>query len=343
MNFYELLQNLVENQLSQHEALDELFRVWSDNGKKRGDAQAAVAGDLLAQMNNGRSLSRALSRWVPSEEAALIAAGEKTGNLVSALEDVKRVLIAKQRISTALKTALIYPMMLCFPLCYLLYTVATELVPSMARVSDPEAWTGAGYALYVMSNLVISFGMPFVLLLLASAVVVFYSLPRWTGGLRVTFDRLPFYTLYRRVQGSTFLLNMAVMMRANVSVHDALDILDGFSNPWMRERIQGALYGLRQGKNLGVSLENAGHSFPDKESIQFVRILASRNGFAESINRYSSRWLERSIKDVERSASLARNLMIALIGVVMAVVVIGGQDIQSNFETMATKQTNSVR
>ena len=343
INFYELLQNLIENKLNTHEALDELYAVWSENGKKKGSALAAIAADLLAKMSNGKTLSRALARWVPFEEAALIAAGEKTGRLVTALDDVKRILVAKQRIGAAVKSALIYPAILCLPLCYLLYIVANELVPSMAKVSPPETWTGAGYLLFAMSDAVTKFGVPFVCFMLALTTLGFYSLPRWTGGARITFDRFPFYSLYRKVQGSTFLLNLAVMMRANISVHEALNILDGFSNPWMKERLQGALYGLRQGQNLGEALGNAGHNFPDKESIQFVRILASRNGFADSINRYSNRWLEQSIKSVEKSATTIRNMMIVLIGVVMAVVLLGGQDLQSNFEMMATKQATSIR
>lgn len=343
INFYELLQNLVENKLNTHEALDELYKVWSENGKNRGSALATVAADLLAKMSNGQPLSRALANWVPFEEAALIAAGEKTGRLVIALEDAKRILIAKQRIGAAVKSALIYPAMLCLPLCYLLYIVANELVPSMARVSPPDTWTGAGYLLYAMSSAVTDFGLAFICLVLAIIVLAFFSLSRWTGGIRIAFDKLPLYSLYRKVQGSTFLLNLAVMMRANISVHEALNILDGFSTPWMKERLQGALYGLRQGKNLGEALENAGHSFPDKESIQFVRILASRNGFADSINRYSNRWLEQSITSVEKSATMIRNVLIVLIGLVMAVVLIGGQDLQSNFESMATKETTSIR
>jgi type II secretory pathway component PulF len=132
------------------------------------------------------------------------------------------------------------------------------------------------------------------------------------------------------------------MMRAGISLYDALKLLHQYANPYMRERIQGAMYGIRQGANLGVALGNAGHGFPDKRAIQFIRILASREGFSESINKYSERWLMASIKRIEMLATVSLNSMLIVIGLVMALVVMGTQGMTADFEKSANHATQKL-
>jgi type II secretory pathway component PulF len=343
INFYEGFQNLVENGLSVGESLKELYKVWSSDGKKPETPLAMITRDLLIQLSNGTSLSRALARWVPFEEASLLAAGEQKGRLVEAFNDVVRVITAKQEINSAIFKAVMYPMFLCLPLGVLLWIISSKLVPRMARTSDPESWTGGAYLLYRLADFLMSYGIALVLLLIAAAILVVASLPRLTGRARILLDRGPFYSTYRMIHGSTFLLNLSVMMRANIGIYGSLEILREYANPWMKERIDGALYGIRLGTNLGVALENAGHHFPDKKAIQFIRILAEREGFSESIHRYSQRWLTTSIKRVQRLAVVSLTSMLLLIGGVQALVVIGTQGMQSSFEQSASRAQSHIK
>lgn len=343
IGFYEGFQNLVENGLSVNDALKELHKVWSDDGKSLDAPLAIVTRDLLVQLSNGTPLSRALSRWVPYEEASLIAAGEQAARLVEACDDVVRVIIAKQQIIGAVATAVVYPAFLCIPLSFLLWIVSVKMVPAMARISPPDSWSGASYVLYQLASFITDFGIGMIFLLVALAAVFVMSLPRWTGSVRMVFDRGPFYSTYRMIHGSTFLLNLAVMMRANIPLYQALEMLGEYSNAWLRERISGALYGIRMGSNLGVALENAGHNFPDKKAIQFIRILAAREGFSHSINRYAERWLTASIKRIQFIARLSLTTMIILIGCVMGLVVLGTQDMQNNLEQSANRASSAVR
>lgn len=342
IEFYEGLQSLLENRVNVTLALQELYGIWSENGKSKKAALALICQDLGIQVSNGTSLSRALSRWAPYEEVSLIASGEQSGNVAGAFDDAIRVITAKQQIRSALG-ALVYPALLVFPLATVLWVISTEMIPKMAKTSDPNLWTGSAYALYLLASFVTNYGIPFICLLVIITIVVIYSLPRLRGRVRIFLDRLPIYSTYRMVHGSTFLVNLAVMMRAGQKLRDSLELVDEYANSWMKERIEGALYGIRQGANLGIALENAGHNFPDKRAIQYIRILASRDGFSESLNRYSERWLATSIKRIERSAQIARNLFLVLLGLVMALVVLGTQESQSNFDKSVNQATQSMQ
>jgi len=331
--FYEGFQNLVENGISPNDALKELNQIWSHGGKKPNEPLAIVTRDLMIQLRDGLPLSRALARWVPYEEASLLAAGERgAAGLSQACEDVVRVIEAKQQIRGAVTSAVAYPAFLMVPLGVLLWMVAHKLIPKMAQVSNPEHWTGNAYALYWLAGLVTDYGVLGVCLLLILIIAFTFSLPRWTGPSRRMFDRAPFYATYRMVHGSTFLLNLAVMMRANIPPDAALMVLSEYASPWLKERIGAARHGLTLGSNLGVALENAGHGFPDKKAIQFVRILATREGFPEALNRYSNRWLTSSIKQLQQFSKVMFTVSLLTIGGVMALIMTGTQDLQSNFE-----------
>jgi type II secretory pathway component PulF len=342
IEFYETLQILIENRVSINDALKELYSVWSNNGKSKSAALAVVTHDLMQQLSNGAKLSSAIARWAPYEEVSLIAAGEKAGRLVAAFDDAVRVITAKQKIRSALMKATVYPTFLGIPLVILLWIISTKMVPSMARQSDPAGWSGAAYGLYLLSSFVTNYGVAAICLLVGLAIAIVFSFSRLTGSIRIYLDKWPFYSTYRMIHGSTFLLNLAVMMRAGISLYDALKLLHQYANPYMRERIQGAMYGIRQGANLGVALGNAGHGFPDKRAIQFIRILASREGFSESINKYSERWLMASIKRIEMLATVSLNSMLIVIGLVMALVVMGTQGMTADFEKSANHATQKL-
>lgn len=342
IDFYEGFQNLVENGMSVNDSLKELHKIWSVGGKRNGEPLAIVTRDLMIQLSNGTPLSRALSRWVPYEEASLLAAGEQGARLVQSCDDIVRVITAKQQIFGAVTSAVVYPAFLSVPLSMVLWLVATKLVPPMARVSPPENWTGAAATLYQLANFVTGYGAFTVVALLVLIVAFVWSLPRWTGSVRMIFDRGPFYSTYRMVHGSTFLLNLAVMMRANIAPYVALEMLGEYANPWLKERIRGALYGIRMGSNLGVALDDAGHNFPDKKAIQFIRILAAREGFSGAINNYSERWLKTSIKSIQRMAKISFSVAILLLGAAMALIVVGTQDMQNSFEQSVNKTASKV-
>lgn len=343
IEFYEGFQNLVENGIKSHDALQELNSIWSYHGKKPDEPLAIVTRDLMVQLTNGTPLSRALSRWVPYEEASLLAAGEKGARLVQACDDIIRVITAKQQISGAVASAIVYPTFLSVPLSMLLWMVATKLVPPMSRTSSPESWEGTAWLLYQLANFVTNFGLFTVALLLVLIGGFVYSLPRWRGTTRAWFDKGPFYSTYRVVHGSTFLLNLAVMMRANIQPYVALELLAEYASPWLREKIQGAIYGIRMGSNLGIALDDAGHNFPDKKAIQFIKILAARDGFEEAINNYSERWLKASIKRIQLTARVSFISSLLTIGVVMALVVTGTQEMQSNFETTINRSASKIQ
>lgn len=329
LQFYESMSTLLENGVLLNDAVRELYGIYSDGGKQKHHPIALACREASMGVSNGKVLAEAMSNWLPSQERALIDAGQESGDLISALNDCVRLVEARGKILASVVSATVYPLLLWALMAYLLGIISYRMVPNMVRMSDPRYWTGTAAVLYEISNFVTGPGIYVLIALVLLVIVIFWSMPHYTGPGRVAFDRMPPWSIYRTLHGTTFLLNVAVMLRAGIKPYDSLPMLSRTASRWLKQRIEATRYGVGLGQNFGQALKNAGHEFPDKQAIQFLCVLASRKGFAEASMRFSSRWLDNSLKQVAMAASLIRNISILLIGAMMILVLLGSYEMEA--------------
>lgn len=334
VKFYETLAILMESGVLLNDAFREIYMAESDDGEKPRSAKALIVGHCMVSIADGRPLSHALAPWVSPEESALLSAGERSGRLVDdrdgpgAFSQAINVISAKQEIVGAVATATVYPSVLAALTVYLLSNISGELVPKLSRTTNPEQWTGAASLLYQMSEFIRNHGAELLVVVLLLVASVFLSLPYLCGAIRVRLDRFPPWSVYRMLHGATFLLSVAALLRAGIKMQDALTQLANNASPWLRERIEGARHGIAVGQTLGVALKEAGHGFPDRDTVRLMVILSGRHGFEETIAAQSERWMKDSIKKIQGTAkaSLAAGLMV--IGALMLFVLSGIGGIQ---------------
>jgi len=322
-DFYVKLSRLLANGVLLKVALQKLYAATTQDGKKTRHAEAVVLRDCLATVDAGRPLSHALARWTKPDESGLIAAGEQSGNLRQAFADAIGIVKAKRRITGAVLLATVYPTFLLGLGCVLLHMISTKLVPKLVKVAPPENWEGAAALLYAIATYVNRFGLVTLILLLALVGVIVATLPHFKGPLRVYADRLPPWSIYRMLHGSTWLKNVAALVQAGIQLQDALAMLGSNASPWLKERTNAALYGIRMGANLGVALERSGYQFPDKDAVSFLAVMASTDGFDDAINTYADEWMNESVTKVQLTATAMLGLGILAIGVLMLIVVAG--------------------
>ena len=147
---------------------------------------------------------------------------------------------AQARIRATIWQALLYPSALSAMMVFLLCIVAHRMVPSLARLSDPVTDRPARHA-QRHCQLRHRTGIYVLVAVITLTVVVIVTLPtyRWKG--RVWLDRtLPPWSIYRMLQGTTFLLNMAVMLNAGIRPYDSLASMIKISPPWLKQRLEAA-------------------------------------------------------------------------------------------------------
>jgi type II secretory pathway component PulF len=326
---YVLLAFMLENNNKMDESLKELYGIYSKDGKRPGSPGAVFLYEALQRTKEGRPFNEAISRYVSPEEASIIAAGERAGRLREAFEYAIDRLDKHKQIGRAVRGGLTYPAFLLGILVVLLYVVSYKLMPALAGTVDLSMLSGPLKYLSWVANFVTHHG-PYV----AVALAVFcawaaWSLPRLTGPLRYRLEKLPPWSVYRAMQGSSFLLNVGVMLRSGTPLLSILTLLNKNATPYMRERIGAFIHGTNAGLNLGEAMRRSELDFPDETAVRLIRVFASRDHFDTALDRFAKQWAESTVDRIKKAMSGVFNVAIIAVGALVLLVVLSMADIQS--------------
>jgi type II secretory pathway component PulF len=335
LRVYRKIATMLANGLPLLRILDDLYLRASLQGQKPSQPLAIALSEWKRSVQNGRTLAEGMRDWVPRAEQLVILAAEQSGRLESGLGAVVDVVQAARRIRASIAGGAAYPVLLLAIVLTYVYLFGTVVVPEFARVSDPARWRGAGHALHLMSTWVRDWMPYLVLLLTAVAIAFFLSLPRWRGNTRLLADRLPPYSLYRMVQGSGFLFAFSALLSAGITVEKSLLRLCECADPWLRERLEGTLLGVKSGLNCGEALKNAGYGFPSREIVDDLCIHAEYRGFPEVLRMVADEWLEEGVAHVSRQMKVLNGFAIGLLALAIAFLVSGMFSIQQHVGSAA--------
>lgn len=100
--------------------------------------------------------------------------------------------------------------------------------------------------------------------------------------------------------GSGFMVSVGSMIKSGMAIPAILRMLRRGASPWYVERLSRASYHVNNGRNLGEALHQAGHNFPDVETVQDLRAYASLTGFDDTLDKLGTEWLEEFIEKVQQ-------------------------------------------
>ena len=304
-------------------ALTDMYEIYSDDGRKPRNKIALILKEILSGMAAGFSFAESLGPYLPEGEFFLISAGEKSSYLKESMTQAIRLIKGKQRLGAAMKKAFVYNTFLSLMMAAVLVVAAYYLIPQSMIMIKPEQLTGFAYATYAMSQFVVNYGIYALVVILAVIYLVRWAQPNYIGRHRVFLDNFWPFSLYRTVNGATFLVSLSSLMQANVQTGDALKELAEHASPYIKQRILAARSGLHQGEGLGSSLHLSGYKFPDPQAIRHLRILGSKSGVETAISQFADDWLEETISKTDTAADIAKNVGMILI-FLLAGTVIGG-------------------
>lgn len=291
--------------------------------RKAGDPISVAIDDWLRKMNNGASLSDAIKIWVPSEEFMLIVASERSGMLESGLTSVVKISKAKAAISAAVYGGVLYPGFLILLAFAMMHMFSTKIVPSFAKAARSDAWIGMARAAVDVASFMQSYLVWFLVAFVLVVILFLVSLPSWDSPLRTKLDSYPPYSIFRIMQGSSWLIALASLVEAGERIEDAVVLLAEGTSTWARVRMNAALKGLRAGKNIGVALDKSGYGFPDREIISDIQLYSTKSGFDEALRIIGNDWVAESVEQISRLMKVVFMFALVLAGSVIIFVVSG--------------------
>jgi type II secretory pathway component PulF len=334
LRLYRKIAKMLENGLPLLKILEELHDRAAQNGLKPNEPLAIVIDDCRRMVQNGRLLSEGLAYWIPKSEQMIIMAGEQSGRLNVTLAAVIEVVQAGKKIKSVIIAGVSYPIIIFSLIIVYVYVFGTRVIPQFTKIVDPTNWHGAARSLFVMSQVVQHWIFQIVFCALTIIAVLLFSMPRWRGNLRVVFDRFAPFSIYRLIVGSGFLMAFSALQFAGITVEKSLMRLSDMADPWLRERLDGALLGVKSGLNCGEALRNAGYGFPSDDVVDDLCVYAEYKGFADALKILADEWMDEGVETVALQMKVLNGFAIVSMAIVIGWLIAGFFGIQQEIAAM---------
>lgn len=332
---YEKLIDLLHNNIKLTDALDICWQHASYDGKKPTRVAAIAIDTWRTRVRDGEKLGDAMQGWIPDSDRMVIKAGEEAGKVEEALRNALKIQEGMSKIRGAIWGGVAYPLVLLAAVVGFLVIFGVMVVPAFDSVYPRSKWIGAGASMAFLSDFVNIWLMPLLLACFACILICIWSMPRWTGRLRVSADKAPPFSLYRMSVGVGFMLTVSAMTKANVTFTDTLRALLRDANPWYRERLSRALQLMNNGRNLGEALYQSGHSFPDAEAVLDLRAFAGLAGFEVRMQKMGEKWIDMSVVRVQNQMKVFSYTALVLMAFVIGWLGAGLQSVLSQIQSGA--------
>ena len=323
--FYDMLiENLREDNGSPLEVLIELYVRHLSRRGMTGRATAEVLTALHDEMHDhSQSFARSIRPLISVPEFAIIDAGEKGGELPSALESL---ISQRERINRMNWAYLKVFGLIAFYAVMIfgtIYFMAIETVPMLvpfAHMMSRRPNTSQVFLLG-LTGWVQSTGPIWVVsVVLLLAAVILASLSRVTGKTRLYLEYLPPWSTYRATQGYIWLSTFLILVRAGVAETQVLQDQIQHASPWLRERLV-RIENLMSTHALllPAALVESGLNFPSPGMVDEIAI---RWGGKQSGDDRLAKASERWANGIERAA-LNRAQTVQYVGLLLVWIVTG--------------------
>ncbi len=327
LKLYRKIASLMKNRFSLMDALDMLHDTASNGGKNPGEPLAIAIASWGRALNNGKTFSDALKGWAPARERLMLSVGD-VSDLESALLNLIKVTEGSTKMIRPIVGAIAYPSFLVMMSVLIIYAIGVYMVPPMIDAAPNVVWRGMARDLVNLSDWIKdNWAIAFASLPIAMAII-YFTIGIWTGKIRVYFDAVPPWSLYKVFTGISWLLALSALVKGGTPVSTAMRALRRDANRYLRERIDKTLVFINNGDNLGQALDKTGLKFPDPEIIGDLKIYSELDNFEEALDNLANDWLEESVYMIEEKAGLLNMVALLSIGAVIAWAVMGTFEMQ---------------
>ncbi|MCY3874170.1 MAG: hypothetical protein OXF88_07755 [Rhodobacteraceae bacterium] len=308
---WRMISDLLDSGMELNRALPLVADINGSGNRKLQD----ILGRLRAALRTD-SFARSVARYVPESEAMLFSRFGSASD-ASIFRAAARLSSVDEKIAKAIRQALMWPAFLFLLVFVLLYSLGSNLFPTMATLAPVSDWPPASRlvaatAIWIANNVHI----------VAASVLAAGAAWKWvernhTGPGRAWLDRIPPFSLYRLRTGATFTFVLIENARVGHEINRAFLLnLANSLPPYSRSRIL-AIAEWSDRTNIGSAAIAAGHEFPDPELNLVLRAYAGQRDWVPRFSQYANTWLDRLEEKVETMVKLLRiGLLIVAAGII---------------------------
>ncbi|PKC36298.1 conjugal transfer protein [Pantoea ananatis 15320] len=324
IELYDEFRQYLLDKITADVIFDKLIANYTRRGKKPKHPMAQILRECAGNMSGGLGLADSLRDWLPDQEVSIIDSCNLAGKAADGFMSAADIASGTGRMGKSLKVTFMATAWVIMLLLGVLSVFCIMLVPAVIQVVPLSQWNGMQTGVYYLYLLLTDYGLP--VLVIAAAVVwyIWRSLHRLTGRVRFFLDRFPPWSVYRRMQGASFILNMNAMLSAGIPMEQAVRSMnDATRSAWLKERLDALEKALSGGEtNLGQALDVCGYDFPDERAIIKMQTLFETGNKEGSLKRFADLWLNRTVEDVERTGERIRLWSLVIGGILISALIL---------------------
>jgi len=319
LEIYDEFRQYLLDGRSAEDAYQKLIDNYSRRGKKPGDAIAQILTECSENLGAGFNLGDSLREWIPDQELSIIESCDLAGRPENGFLNAISIAHGTGRLKGAVKATIGQTGYLMLLTISVIVMFCMMLVPVIQQAVPLSQWNGPQTAVYYFYLLLRDWWLALILGLVGIIAIIVYSLPRLTGPLRFFLDRFPPWSVYQRIHGAAFIMNVNAMDAAEIPMERAVaNMKQSTRSAWLYERLEALERAIAAGEeNLGQALDSTGFEFPGDRAIIKMQSLFETKNSEGSLKRFADTWLESTVKSVEQTGERMRIASMLLCGVVV--------------------------
>jgi type II secretory pathway component PulF len=311
LDFYDIVATYLDRSVRQPEALAEIRAIEIERRTRflywTRPLATAIPYWLFKILDRGENFGAVMAEWLPHDEAMIFAAMAEAGLTGAGLRDLAKLSARQTAWKKSLRRAL-FPLLGASAMFVVgFWYLSNSLFPTLfSALPQGVVLEGPAASLKATSDFFASFGPYLLGAITVLPLAISRLLPVWTGSVRKFVDELPLFSLYKSWTGLGFLLSLSSLLKAGVSLRDALETLERRSPPYTAERLRAVL--LRDDAYLGEALAESGYGWPDARTIKLIRhfIVSDRPGNAlAQLAETSTERLDTSLRQLSTAITYA--------------------------------------
>ena len=321
--FFTMLNWMLESGMSLHEALINV-RDTSINKSLRNLARTAAD-----EVRKGATLSSAVRKTNQFDEALVeqITAGEESGTINNSLNRIVAQMEREIEFKGKIKSAMMYPIIICVVMVIVLWVLMTVVVPSLANTL-----VSMGGELPLITKIVIGVSnlmadaTPYIILSIILSVIA-YRIAVKNDKIKLRIDtyklRIPVIgAMLEKIELSRFCSNLSAMQKSGITLVSSLKIVKAaIKNQRIASYVEKACTLVEiSGMNLSTALSKAG-TFPSM-MLQLIEVGIESGQISEVLDRISMQYEKETDVSLKRITSLIEPIMIVVVGLLAGVVVV---------------------
>ena len=323
LEFFTMLRFMLEAGMSLHESLINIRDTGMNKSLKN------LSGKMADSVRRGSTLSVAALNSGQFDNATVeqLKASEESGSILDTLSRLMKQYEREIEFKGKIKSAMMYPIIICVVMIVVLWVMMTVVVPSLA-----DTLVSMGGELPLITKIVIGVSnsmaasTPYLIAFVVLAVIA-YKIAIRNESVKLFVDtqklRIPIVgSMLEKIELSKFCRNLSAMQKSGITLVSSLSIVvSAIKNTKIAKEIQTASRFVEiSGMNLAAALEKAG-KFPAM-MLQLIEVGISSGKITDVLDKIAEQYEKEVDVSLKRITSMIEPLMIVVVGILAGTVVI---------------------